>query len=85
MEALKETLKQQIIEHLNLEELTIADFPDDEPLFGENIGLDSIDSLELIVLLENEYGAKLSSPEEGKQVFHSVNSLAEFISSHHTK
>ena len=79
MEALKTKLKQQIIEQLNLEDISVADIKDDMPLFGEGLGLDSIDALELIVLLENNYNIKLTNPEEGKSVFNSVNSMAEYI------
>jgi len=79
MENLKEDLKRQIIEALNLEDLTVADIADDAALFGGEIGLDSIDALELIVMLENVYGVKLNNPEVGKQVFHSINSLTKFI------
>ena len=75
----KDTLKQQIIEELNLEEVSVAEIKDDAPLFGEGLGLDSIDALELIVLLEKYYGVKLKNPEEGKEVFHSVNSMADYI------
>jgi len=76
---LKETLKAQIIEQLNLEDLTVADIADDAPLFGEGLGLDSIDALELIVLLDTHYSIKIANPEQGKEIFVSVNSLAAFI------
>ena len=79
MSELKETLKAQIIEQLNLENLTVADIQDDQPLFGDELGLDSIDALEFIVLLEQNYGLKISNPSEGKDIFHSVNTLAAFI------
>jgi len=78
-------LKQQIIEALNLEDLTPADIRDDEPLFGEGLGLDSIDALELFVLLDKQYGIKLQNKEEGKQVFRSVNTMAAYIEEHRTK
>lgn len=80
-----ELLKQQIIEALNLEDLTPADILDDEPLFGEGLGLDSIDALELFVLLDKQYGIKLQNKEEGKQVFRSVNTMAAYIEKHRTK
>ena len=64
MDTLKEQLKQQIIEALSLEDLTPADLIDDAPLFGEGLGLDSIDALELIVLLEKEFGIGLNNPAE---------------------
>ncbi len=72
-------LKQQIIEQLNLEEVSVTDIEDEAPLFGEGLGLDSIDALELIVLLESEYDIHLDNPKEGKEIFHSVASLSEFI------
>lgn len=79
MASLHEELKQQIIEQLNLEDIEPADIADDEPLFGDGLGLDSIDALELIVLLEKYHGIKLTDPEQGKAVFHSVNTIAEYI------
>lgn len=79
MTTIKEDLKKQIIEELNLAELTPADIGDDTPLFGDGLGLDSIDALELIVLLEKYYGVKLKNPEEGKDVFQSVSTMADFI------
>ena len=81
----KNILKQQIIDALNLEDLTPADIQDDAPLFGEGLGLDSIDALELFMLLDKQYGIKLQNREEGKQVFQSVNSIADYIDQHRTK
>ena len=78
-------LKQQIIEALNLEDITPADIQDDAPLFGEGLGLDSIDALELFVLLDKQYGIKLQNKEEGKLVFKSVNTMATHIDQHRTK
>ncbi len=81
MSDLKENLKAQIIEQLNLEDLTPADIRDDAPLFGEDgLGLDSIDALEFIVLLDSNYGIKIADPAAGKEIFHSVNTLADYIS-----
>ena len=79
MSDLKQTLKEQIIEQLNLEDLTPADIKDDAPLFGEGLGLDSIDALEFIVLLEQNYGIRIADPSEGRDIFQSVNSLADYI------
>lgn len=73
------TLKNQIIEVLNLEDLKAEDIDANAPLFGEGLGLDSIDALELIVLLEREYGIKLTDPTEGKKIFESVASIADFV------
>ncbi|MBQ9439647.1 MAG: acyl carrier protein [Paludibacteraceae bacterium] len=85
MEDLKLMLKQQIIEALNLEDMSPSDIIDDEPLFGSGLGLDSIDALELIVLLEKHYGIKLADPKEGKQIFRSINVMADYVASHRTK
>jgi acyl carrier protein len=81
MEDLISKLKEEIITQLNLEDKTPADIDSDAPLFGDGLGLDSIDALELIVLLEKNYGLKLDKPEDGRTVFYSVNSMAEFIQS----
>ena len=81
MSDLKENLKAQIIEQLNLEDLTPADIRDDAPLFGDQgLGLDSIDAFEFIVLFDSNYGIKIADPSEGKEIFHSVNTLADYIS-----
>lgn len=78
-------LKENIIEQLNLEELEVSDIQDDEPLFGDGLGLDSIDALELIVMLEKDYGIKLTDPQQGKEIFVSINRMAEFIEQNRTK
>ncbi|HDO27045.1 MAG TPA: acyl carrier protein [Bacteroidetes bacterium] len=82
MEELIEQLKQQIIEQLNLEDLEPEDIDPEEPLFGNGLGLDSIDALELIVLLEKQYGIKIENPKDGQKIFFSVKSMAEFITEH---
>ncbi|SKB86108.1 acyl carrier protein [Sphingobacterium nematocida] len=85
MEELKEELKGKIIEVLNLEDVSVADINDDDSLFGDGLGLDSIDALELIVLLDKGYGIKLSDPKQGKAIFESINTMADFISKNRTK
>jgi|TARA_B100000959_G_C14453159_1_gene407711 acyl carrier protein len=79
MSDLKIKLKEQLIEHLNLEDLSIEDIANDLPLFGDGLGLDSIDALEIIVMLDNKFDVKISNPEEGAKIFQSVNTIAEFI------
>ena len=74
-------LKKEIIEVLNLEDVKPEDIDENAPLFGEGLGLDSIDALELIVLMEKEYGIKLNDPNQGKDIFKSVKVMAEFITS----
>lgn len=85
MEELTKQLKEQIIEALNLEEMTPDDIDNDDALFGKGLGLDSIDALELIVLLEKSYGIKLANPDEGKAIFKSVNTIADYVSKNRKK
>ena len=82
MENLESKLKAQLIEALNLEDMTPEDIDTEAPLFGdEGLGLDSIDALEIILLLDKEYGIKLVNPAEGKKVFYSVRTMADHIRS----
>lgn len=81
----RETLKSQIIATLNLEELTPADIDADAPLFGEGLGLDSIDALELILLLEREYGIHIATAAEARPILTSVETMAQYIDSHRQK
>ena len=81
-------LKKQIIEVLNLEDLQPDDIDNDAPLFGETemgLGLDSIDALELIVMMEKRYGIKVKDPSIGKEIFKSVKTMAAFIEANRTK
>lgn len=80
MEDLALNLKKQIIQQLNLADVKAEEIKNDAPLFGEGgLGLDSIDALELIVLLEKNYGLKINDPKDGKKIFESVNSMVDFI------
>jgi len=85
MENLILKLKEEIIEVLNLEEVKPEDIDDNAPLFGEGLGLDSIDALELIVLMEKNYGIKLKDPAQGREIFKSVKVLADYIEANRTK
>lgn len=86
MEELINQLKIQIIDALNLEDVSPEEIENEAPLFGDNgLGLDSIDALELIVLLEKNYGIKLKNPAEGKEIFKSVACIAEFVEKNRTK
>jgi acyl carrier protein len=82
MEALIYKLKQEIITELKLEDITPEDIDTDTPLFNEGLGLDSIDALELIVLLERNYGIKIEDPKDGRKIFFSVRTMAEYITAH---
>jgi acyl carrier protein len=85
MTELKKELKEKIIELLNLEDIAVEEIADDDALFGDGLGLDSIDALELIVMLDKDYGIKLTDPKEGKEIFQSITVLANYIAQHRTK
>lgn len=82
---LKLQLKEQIVKFLNLLSVKPEDIKDDEPLFGEGLGLDSIDSIELIVLLGREYGIDIKDPKEGRKVLVDINTMVDYIEKHRTK
>lgn len=91
MEELIKQLKEQIIEALNLEEMTPDDIDNEAALFAspaeaeEGLGLDSIDALELIVLLEKNYGIRLANPAEGKTIFKNIATIADYVSKNRKK
>ncbi|MBQ5403707.1 MAG: acyl carrier protein [Bacteroidales bacterium] len=85
MEELITELKKEIIKTLNLEEIKVEDIKNDEPLFGSGLGLDSIDALELIVMMEKKYGIKLKDVSQGKKIFTSVNTMTEYIKNNRQK
>ena len=79
-------LKEALIESLNLEDITPDEIDNEAPLFGdEGLGLDSIDALEIILILERSYGIRIANPAEGKSIFYSVRTLADFITANRTK
>jgi acyl carrier protein len=83
--ALKLQVKKQIIEYLNLRSLKPEDIRDNESLFGGGLGLDSIDSLELIVMLAREYGINIQDPKEGRRVLVDINTMVAYIEQYRTK
>ena len=85
MEALKQELKEKIIDVLNLEDIKLEEINDSDALFGDGLGLDSIDALELIVMLDKDYGIKLVDPKEGKTIFKSIETMAAYIKENRTK
>ncbi len=85
MENLATELKKQIIDVLNLEDVKLEDIDNDAPLFGDGLGLDSIDALELIVLMEKSYGIKIKDPSIGKEIFKSINTMVDFVEKNRVK
>lgn len=82
MEELMADLKKKIIEALNLKHLKPEDIDNSQPLFVDGLGLDSIDALELIVLMQQHYNIKIANPEDGPKIFSSVKAMAEYIVAH---
>lgn len=82
---LKKQLKKQIVAFLNLLSVNPDEIKDDEPLFGKGLGLDSIDSIELIVLLNREYGIIIEDPKEGRKILVDINTMANYIEKNRTK
>jgi len=81
-EELKLELKQHIITYLNFQDINPQDINDDEPLFGDELALDSIDSLELVVMLEREYDIKIKNPTAGRKILVDINTIVEYINGH---
>lgn len=82
MSELIANLKKQIVEQLNLADVDPASIDENAPLFGDGLGLDSIDALELILLMQKQYNIKIATAEEGQKVFSSVKAMADFITAH---
>ncbi len=76
---LNQKLKEMIIEELQIEDLTPEDIEDDAPLFGDGLGLDSLDAVELVVQLQIYFNVKIQNIEEGRPALQSINTLADFV------
>ena len=76
---IKKELKQTLISELNLEGMSPDDIDDGAPLFGDGLGLDSLDAVEIVVLVQRLYGVEIKDMEEGRKAFQSIDALAEFI------
>ena len=85
-EDLHDDLKKLIVDTLALEEVTAGEIETDAPLFVEGLGLDSIDALEIAMVLEEQYGVVLDDdPDKNREIFESVRSLAVFVAEHRVK
>ncbi|HEX6096155.1 MAG TPA: phosphopantetheine-binding protein [Thermoanaerobaculia bacterium] len=76
---LRRKLKELLIERLKFEDMTPEDIPDDEPLFAGGLGLDSIDALEIVVMLESEFGIKVKNETSARESFRSISTLADYV------
>lgn len=85
MNELKQELKEKVIIALNLEDVSAEEINDDDSLYEDGLGLDSIDVLELIIILDKDYGIKITQPEEGQAIFQTINTMAEYIEKNRTK
>jgi len=72
-------LKKLLVENLSLEDVTPEEIADDEILFGEGLGLDSLDAVEIVVILQRNWGLEVKDMEQGRKIFYSVETLANFI------
>jgi acyl carrier protein len=79
LQKIRKDLKEMIVRDLSLDDVKPEDIKDDEVLFGEGLGLDSLDAVEIVVLLQRNYGLEVKDMDQGKEIFHSIDTIAKFV------
>ena len=79
LKELKQEIKIKLVDALSLDDIEIAEIADDEILFGEGLGLDSLDAVEIIVMLQRNYNIKIKNAELAKEIFYSVDTLSKYV------
>ena len=79
LSGIRKKLKELLVENLALEDVSPDDIKDDEVLFGDGLGLDSLDAVEIVVLLQRNFGLQIKDVTQGREVFYSIDTLSRFV------